>query len=130
MRLRKKLSFALIACSLTSLISGCDNTSTQQTDNVSREHYPAQVALASMGETFQDSVTNLSVTQHVNRGESPDKAQVTIEESGLLDDSVYAEKTVFTMSYQDDKWQIVSQVKTQQCRPERGHQDFSEKPCN
>jgi hypothetical protein len=83
-----------------------------------------------MGESFQDNISNLSVTQHVNSGESPDKAMVTIEESGLLDDSVSAEKTVFTMDYQKDKWQIVNRVKTQRCYPERGHQDFSGQPCN
>lgn len=119
-----------MACSMAYLISGCDKKNTEQTNNVSRENYPIQVALASMGESFQDSVTNVKVTQHVNSGESPDKAEVTIEESGLQDDSVYAEKTVFTMHYQQDKWQIVNRVKTQRCWPERGHQDFSEQPCN
>lgn len=121
---------ALIACAMVSLISGCDNTNAEQANNVVKENYPVQVALLSMGEYFQDNVSNLSVIQHVNSGESPDKAVVTIEESGLLDDSVSAEKTVFTMHYQKDRWQIVSRVKTQRCWPERGHQDFSEQPCN
>lgn len=126
----KKFIRALIACSMTSLMSGCDNTSAEQTNNVIKENYPVQVALHSMGEFFQDNVSNLSVIQHVNSEGSPDKAVVTIEESGLLDDSVSAEKTVFTMSYQKDRWQIVSRVKTQRCWPGRGHQDFSEQPCN
>lgn len=121
---------ALIVCAMTSFISGCDNPNLEQTNNVVKEHYPLQVALHSMGEHFQDNVSNLSVIQRVNSGESPDKAVVTIEESGLQDDSVSAEKTVFTMNYQNDRWKIVNRVKTHQCWPGRGHQDFSEQPCN
>ena len=117
----------LIACTMVSLISGCN---TEQTNNVVKENNPVQVALHSMGENFQDNVSNLSVIQHVNSGESPDKVVVTIEESGLLDDSISAEKTVFTMRYQKGRWQIVNRVKTQRCWSERGHQDFSEQPCN
>lgn len=130
MILYKKIIPTLIACTMAALISGCDNTNAEQTNKMVKENYPVQVALHSMGENFQDNVSNLSVIQHVNSGESPDKAVVTIEESGLLDDSVSAEKTVFTMSYHKDRWQIVSRVKTQRCWPERGHQDFSEQPCN
>lgn len=130
MILNNKLIPVMITCSMAYLISGCDNTTSEKTNNMSGDNYPIQVALVSMGKSFQDSVTNLSVIQHVNSGESPDKAEVIIEESGLQDDSVYAEKTVFTIHYQKDKWQIMSRVKTQQCWPERGHQDFSEQPCD
>lgn len=130
MILYKKFIPTLIACTMAALISGCDNTNAEQMNKMVKENYPVQVALHSMGEYFQDNVSNLSVIQHVNSGESPDKAVVTIEESGLLDDSVSAEKTVFTMSYHKNSWQIVSRVKTQRCWPERGHQDFSEQPCN
>lgn len=126
----KKCIPALIACSMASLIGGCDNTSAEQMNSVIKKNYPIQMALHEMGEHFQDNVSNLSVTQRVNSGESPDKATVTIEESGLLDDSVFAEKTVFTMRYQKEQWQIVNRVKVQQCWPGRGHQDFSEQPCN
>jgi len=125
-----KFILLMMVCSIAALINGCENTSAKQTNNVFNDKYPVQLALHSMGESFQDNISNLSVTQHVNSGESPDKAMVTIEESGLLDDSVSAEKTVFTMDYQKDKWQIVNRVKTQRCYPERGHQDFSGQPCN
>lgn len=115
---------------MAALISGCDNTIEQQTNKVVKESYPVQVALHSMGEYFQDNVSNLSVIQHVNCEEAPDNAVVTIEESGLMDDSVSVEKTVFTMRYHKNRWQIVSRVKMQRCWPERGHQDFSEQLCN
>ncbi len=130
MILYNKLIPVLMACAMASLMSGCDNTSAEQTNGVTKENYPLQVALHSMGEYFQDDVSNLNVIQHVNSGESPDKAVVTIEASGMMDDSVSTEKTVFTMTYQNNRWQIVNRVKTQRCWPGRGHQDFSEQPCN
>lgn len=125
-----KFTPALIACTMASLMSGCDNTSAKKTDSMIKGNYPLQVALHSMGESFQEDAYNLSAIQHINSGESPTKAVVTIEVSELPDDSVSAEKTVFTMSYQNDRWQIVNQVKTQRCWPGRGHTDFSEQPCN
>lgn len=122
-----KFIFLLIISSMASFISGCADITAEKTNNA---NYPSQVALHAMGETFQNSVSNLAITQQVNRGELPDKAVVTIEESGIQDDSVSAEKTVFTLHYQDDKWQIVNRIKAQRCWPGRGHQEFSEQPCN
>ena len=120
-----------MVCAMALLMSGCgNNTNVEQTNGVIKENYPLQVALDSMGEHFQSDVSNLNVIQHVNSVESPDKAVVTIEASGLMDDSVSAEKTVFTMVYQNDRWEIVNRVTTQRCWPGRGHQDFSAQPCN
>lgn len=126
----KKIVPALIVCAIASLISGCSNTHAEKKGSISKENYPLQMALHLMGASFQDDVSDLSVTQHVNRVESPDKAVVTIEASGLLDDSVSAEKTVFTMNYENDAWHIVSRVKTQRCWPGRGHTGFSAQPCH
>lgn len=53
---------------MAALISGCDNTNAEQTNKMVKENYPVQVALHSMGEHFQDNVSNLSVIQHVNSG--------------------------------------------------------------
>jgi len=66
--LYKKFTPTLIACTMAALISGCDNTNAEQTNKMVKENYPVQVALHSMGEHFQDNVSNLSVIQHVNSG--------------------------------------------------------------
>ncbi|KLN97559.1 hypothetical protein VK86_04160 [Moellerella wisconsensis] len=127
-----KFILLLMISTMAFLASGCDKIEEKVADSAPTpsRNYPIQLALDSMGDSFQESVTNLSITQHVNSGELPDKAVVTIEESDLQDDSVAAEKTIFTMSYQGDKWQIINRVKTQRCWPERGNKDFSEQPCN
>lgn len=118
---------SLLIVSSVALISGCADITAEKTNNA---NYPSQVALHAMGETFQNSASNLIITQQVNSGEFPDKAVVTIEASGMQDDSVSAEKTVFTMRHLDGKWQIVNRIKTQRCWPGRGHQEFSEQRCN
>lgn len=129
MTYRKKFIPLLIAGTMATLIAGCDDSGAEKTGDAPHGTYPLRVALDAMGETFQASVNTVSITQRVNGGESPDKAEVTIEESGLLDDSVATEKTVFTLQLEQGKWQITDRVKTQQCRPDRGHQDFTDQPC-
>lgn len=121
----KLISFLLV--SSVAFISGCADITAEKANN---SNYPTQVALHALGETFQNSASNLVISQQVNSGELPDKAVVTVEVSGMQDDSVSAERTVFTMRHQDGKWQIVNRIKTQQCWPGRGHQEFSEQRCN
>jgi len=126
---RKTWLAALLTAALSALLVGCDRPASEKANATAVAHYPVQVVLAAMGEGFQENATPLTVTQRVNGGEMPDKAEVTVEESGLLDDSIAAEKTVFSLQYSDGRWAITGKVKTHQCRPERGHQDFSAQPC-
>lgn len=123
-------SRTLIVCSCLLLLNGCASQVSEQVPTRVTDNYPAGVALASLGATFQESATPLQITQRVSAGEFPEHATVTIEVSGLLDDSIAAEKYVFDMSYNDNLWQINNLVKTHQCLPERGHQDFSPSPCH
>lgn len=120
----------MVICAMTMSINGCENTSAKHANKSYGNNYPLQLALHSMDESFQVNTSNLKVIQHVNSAESPDRAVIEIEETELLDDSVFAEKTVFTMNYKKDGWTIISQIKMQQCWPGRGHQDFSEQPCH
>lgn len=126
---RRTWCAALMAGTLTALATGCDSPTSNESVSDAGMHYPIQIALAAMGENFQGSVSNLYVTQRVDGGEVPDKAEVTVEESGLLDDSIEAEKTVFSLQLKGGKWAITERVKTQRCRADRGHQDFSDQNC-
>ncbi|CAO95032.1 Hypothetical protein ETA_pET460420 (plasmid) [Erwinia tasmaniensis Et1/99] len=126
----KGILIKMMVCAMTMSINGCENTSAKQANKSYGNNYPLQMDLHSMDESFQVNTSNLKVIQHVNSGESPDRAVIEIEESELLDDSVFAEKTVFTMNYKKDEWKIISRVKMQRCWPGRGHQDFSVQPCH
>ena len=130
MILLNKIIPALILFSVVVMTSGCVNSTAESVSSTSGDNYPARVALEAMGRSFQENATDLKVTQQVNSGEAPDKAIVTVEQSGLMDDSVAAERTVFTMNYREGQWETVSRVTTQRCWPERGHQQFSEQPCD
>ncbi|MFV9998293.1 MAG: hypothetical protein AB8W37_12200 [Arsenophonus endosymbiont of Dermacentor nuttalli] len=123
---RLKLMIALSSCLL---LAACDKkTETTISDN---ENKPIPLAIKMMGNSFQPDVSNVVITQRTNRIESPDSVEVSIEESGLLDDSVEAIKTIFTFILKDDKWML---EKTQdvliKCYEGREHKDFSPETCD
>lgn len=54
---------------------------------------------------------------------------VTVTYEGLYDDSVKAMRTKASISYKNESWVKSGVEKTQQCRPNRGHEDFSGERC-
>ncbi|MEM7008848.1 MAG: hypothetical protein AAF462_06900 [Thermodesulfobacteriota bacterium] len=62
--------------------------------------------------------------------ESSDTTQVVIINEGLLDDSIRAEKYEFTLKTFNNRWVIYSEEKFRKCWPDRGHTNFSKKPCS
>ncbi|AGA64805.1 hypothetical protein B488_08130 [Liberibacter crescens BT-1] len=69
------------------------------------------------------------IKQVVSGGESPTAATVTIKESGLRDDSVQAERSIFKLVLRDGQWVIDSRINQRSCYPGRGHKNFSTAPC-
>ncbi|MDR5617564.1 hypothetical protein [Arsenophonus sp.] len=122
---RLKLTIALSSCLL---LAACDKqTETTMSDN---ENKPIPLAIKMMGNSFQPDVSNVVITQRTNRVESPDSVEVSIVESGLLDDSVEAIKTIFTFILKDDKWILEKpQDVLIKCYESRGHKDFSPETC-
>ncbi|HGJ5883727.1 hypothetical protein [Arsenophonus sp.] len=122
---RLKLTIALSSCLL---LAACDKqTKTTMSDN---ENKPIPLAIKMMGNSFQPDVSNVVITQRTNRVESPDSVEVSIVESGLLDDSVEAIKTIFTFILKDDKWILEKpQDVLIKCYEGRGHKNFSPETC-
>ncbi|MDR5610230.1 MULTISPECIES: hypothetical protein [unclassified Arsenophonus] len=122
---RLKLTIALSSCLL---LAACDKqTEITMSDN---ENKPIPLAIKMMGNNFQPDVSNVVITQRTNRVESPDSVEVSIVESGLLDDSVEAIKTIFTFILKDDKWILEKpQDVLIKCYEGRGHKDFSPETC-
>jgi hypothetical protein len=54
---------------------------------------------------------------------------VNLTYNGLYDDSVKAERIKAIIEYKEGQWVKSEVSQTQQCWPERGHQDFSPEPC-
>jgi hypothetical protein len=73
------------------------------------------------------SVTTVVAT---SPGEVRNFSEVVATLDGLLDDSVRTER--YTVELQRDPsklWRVRAVDRAQRCRPGRGHQDFSPKPC-
>jgi hypothetical protein len=62
--------------------------------------------------------------------ESPQEAEVIATADGLLDDSVHATRFDLHLARRSDQsWRLVSAEWSQQCQPNRGHQDFTPALC-
>jgi len=120
-----KLIYALLVPVF--FLAACDQQSSTESADIATKP-PLMVALESMGSHFQQEPTNVIVNQKI-AGESPTEAVVEIEASGLMDDSVFAEKTVFNLSIENDRWSVTDKTIQVKCYPGRGHQEYSSDPC-
>jgi hypothetical protein len=62
-------------------------------------------------------------------GEGTETATVTVTLSGLLDDSIAAERYVLAVRREGDVWRLTSAMWAQRCAPGRGHDEFSPETC-
>ena len=62
-------------------------------------------------------------------GEGTGPATATVTLTGLLDDSILAERYVLSLTRHGDVWRVESAEWAQRCRPGRGHQDYSTEAC-
>lgn len=76
---------------------------------------PLQAVLADNPFTEND-LSTLSLSQELNRGENADKVMITLIESGLLDDSIFATKNVYFIKRGEQGWSVDEKFKTQKCR--------------
>ncbi|NBF12396.1 hypothetical protein [Pseudomonas sp. Fl4BN1] len=120
-----KLKYVLLVPAF--FLAACDQQAPTESLNTPVKS-PLMVALESMGSHFQQEPSNVIVNQKV-AGESPTEALVEIEESGLMDDSVFAEKTIFSLSIENDRWSVIDKTTQVKCYPGRGHQEYSSDPC-
>ena len=92
---------------------------------------PVQVALAylapDMGRDGQFEYARLRISQR-SQPESFDRVSVSIQQDGLLDDSVRARRwTLQLIRGGDGRWYITRQLAEQRCY--RGAQGWQRKPC-
>lgn len=100
-------------------------------ENNTKEYIsPLQLAINEMGLNRSLELTNTLISQKLSSVESPTSVIITIEQSGLLDDSIAAIQTVFVFSLNNDIWTLSSKTTKQRCQRGRGHKGFSTKPCH
>jgi hypothetical protein len=88
---------------------------------------PTELALAHIKADETQAASVSTVAKSSPEGGGP--TTVTVIQEGIADDSVAAVRTVFRYEPDGDGWRLVSAVKTQRCRPGRGHEDFTAADC-
>ena len=89
----------LLLLSILLLLSACNKTEDNMPVNT-----PFQVAIGAMDKDFQIEISNLNILQELSGAESPNLVTVTIEQFGLLDDSISAIKDIFILSFDNGQW--------------------------
>lgn len=76
---------------------------------------PLQAVLADNPFT-ENELSTLSLSQELNRAGNADKVMITLIESGLMDDSIFATKNVYFLKHGEQGWRIDEKFQTQKCR--------------
>ncbi len=90
---------------------------------------PLQAVMAERNVINQIELSNVSLTQTLNRVESADEAVVTLIEANLLDDAIAAVKNVYFLKRDDSGWSIDQTHSFQQCRRGDTQQGYTQKRC-
>ena len=79
---------------------------------------------------LKSELTNTEIRQVFNTVEAPNVAQVTVLQSGLLDDSVNAIRTTYRFKLsQNDVWQQVDKVTEYKCVRGKNTKNFQKQYC-
>ncbi len=90
---------------------------------------PFQVALQFAGDKME-SRKKVVAAESLSGGENFDTLIVTVEEDGLLDDSVGASMLILRMNKKGPAWEVTKASKVWKCWPGRGHVGYSSEPCS
>ena len=64
---------------------------------------------------LEAELSSIEIRQVFNRVESPSAAQITVLESGLMDDSVSAIRTTYQFKLMDKEWSLVDKKAAYKC---------------
>ena len=90
---------------------------------------PFQVALKFAGDQME-SRKKVIVAESLSGGENFDQLIITVEEDGLLDDSVGGSMLILRMEKKGTTWDVTKASKVWKCWPGRGHVGYSSEPCS
>ena len=78
---------------------------------------------------LMNSIQQSSIQQVFNRNENPTAAQVTVIQSGLMDDSVSAIRTIYQFKKNEKQWFVVNVEKSYQCARGDSNKGFQTALC-
>ncbi|MFK7810521.1 MAG: hypothetical protein AB8F74_22130 [Saprospiraceae bacterium] len=118
----EKLGAPLEFASFNEIIAKAHQRAEKWTDS------PLSVILEFTGTNVDSKIKNIR-TKKLGPGEDIDDVLVTVEEDGLMDDSVSASLTMLRLKKENDLWQVYKATRAWKCWPGRGHQIYSGEPC-
>jgi len=104
------------------------NTKMADAGNATWVSSPFQIALQFAGDQIE-SRKKVVTAESFSGGENFDKLIVTVEEEGLLDDSVKGTMLILRMEKKGSAWEVTKASRVWRCWPGRGHVSFSSEAC-
>ena len=96
--------------------------------NVGSSDSPLQQVLTAHP-ALKKASSNIEIRQVFNRVESPTAAQVIVTQTGLMDDSVRAIRTVYRFKYVKQDWALQDTQKNYQCMRGQNTRTFQTAMC-
>ena len=78
---------------------------------------------------LRKELSTVEIRQYFNRVESPTVAEVKVTQTGLMDDSVKSERTVYKFKKVDGQWNQVGTQKEYQCYRGKNTKAFQTAKC-
>lgn len=99
--------------------------------NAEKEAFATPLQAVISGNPFMDEseLSTITLSQEINRNESPNLVKITLIQSGLLDDSIESIKTIYYLSNAENGWFITDETRFQKCRRGNNTIDFTRKNC-
>jgi hypothetical protein len=122
---RRKRRLGLLALAL--VLTGCGSADKKSANTIASAQSPTELALAIVKAGETQAARTSTLAQSSPEGGGP--TTVTVLQQGLADDSVEAVRHVLRFAPNGDGWRLVSSVRTERCRPGRGHREFTAADC-
>lgn len=78
---------------------------------------------------IRNELVTVEVRQYFNSAESPSIGEVKVTETGLLDDSITAKRSIYRFKRVDQQWQQLSKQQEQKCARGKNTSTFQSAPC-
>lgn len=90
---------------------------------------PLSIMLKFTGADVDSNVKSIR-SKKLGPGENIENVMVTVEEDGLMDDSVSGTMSILRMKKVEGVWQVYKATRAWKCWKGRGHQTYSGEPCH
>lgn len=78
---------------------------------------------------LRNELVTVELRQYFNRAEAPTVAEVKVTQTGLMDDSIAAERFIYSFKLNDGKWQQVNKKTEYKCGRGKNTKSFQTALC-